>query len=298
MVNIVIMNPPFDKTLHLKMFNIIKKSKATRIYCIHPCTQLTSVTKYKDGKCKEFEEYVSEGVASQTFLPFDSFLNTKAYGDIVIDEYDNEDKSRNKPIKPNPWALRKDCKDKELYSIIYDRLTDKLQTTKSIKQALIPFGRNTDKLGYDYFLNISPFKCASRVGANNQLISDCHKEPYDKDGYTQNTSNFIPNKKHISENYWGGKVVKGMVCWNKGEYEVLPFNTMDDALSFYNTWSTPIAKLIVNCVTHDQNIKHELIPYYNGDLLSWLGLDTLKQEIQDEADWLDDYRKQRQENGK
>ena len=290
----LIINPPYDKTLHLKIFNELKTlPNVNKIICIHPCTQLEALPRYKNGKCEEFEQYCREGVVKQIPLTFDLFEDTAAYGDIVIDVYDCENKKANSHLNfsVNPWNMRSDCFDKELYPIIFKAMS---ACKDNLKSHIIPFGRTTEKYDYEWFLNFQWVKAGNREGSKCQFVADCHSEPYDVKGYVKNSSEFYDDRVHISEKYWGGGAGnKGMLKWNKNEFEAIPFKSYKQAINFYNNWSSVECKTIINCVSHDQDINLELIPYTTQDIVSYLGLDKFRDRIVKEAYKVIEYRKGR-----
>lgn len=302
----VIMNPPYDGTLHLKLFNAIKKHDNVKgIICIHPTTQLEALPRYKNGECEEFESYYKEGVAEQITLSFDNFVHTTdAYGDIAIDVYDNVDKWKNssKNFVADPWSMREDCYDKELYKIVYNAIENKLEKTNdTLEDHIVPFGKNTEKYNYKWFLCFQWVKSGNRTGSKCQFVADIHREPYDVDGLTLNTSSLLNNSVHISERYWCKPEAesssyskrKGMIKWNNGEFKALAFSNRDNAIQFLNSWSSLESKMIINCVTHNQKINTKLIPYTKEDIVKFLGLEKYRDRILEEANKIVNHRTER-----
>ena len=66
-----VINPPFDGTLHLQVFNECKEF-ADHIVCIHPSTQLQAINYHDDPY---FNKYIKDGLEEQHIVSFTSFGN-------------------------------------------------------------------------------------------------------------------------------------------------------------------------------------------------------------------------------
>lgn len=268
-----VINPPFDGTTHLAVFNECKQY-SDHIICVHPSTQLQALPAYKVGD-KDYEQYIKDGLTEQQILPFNVFKNTDAYGDIVIDVW-NKDKVGSTQ-KFSKWDYAYRCKDKELYPIIWDAIQRYNDARLTFKDKVRDYNAHTQPGNWNVVVSVIGKTNGVVIQSNNTL-------PYDKDGNTR-PINSLGAKYNVNERYGGG-LSKGIDKWklNGSPYQAVGFDTEREAQEFIETWTTPQAKVINNCVTHDQHLNIKCLPYIpKGDVIMALGLETYKDRILREA---------------
>lgn len=265
-----VINPPFDGTLHLKIFNECKEF-ADHVICVHPSTQLQALPTYANGKDKDFNRYIDDGLTTQEILSFTTFTNTRAFGDIVIDVWNKD--CKNKTMQFTQWEYADRCADKELYPIIYDAIKSYISKNGTLEDISGPFNQLHQPNNWNVVLGT----ITTTVG--NLLIRNPNINPYGKDGFTKYGLNVWSN--------YGHGIDKGLKKWKStdvyGGYTAAGFETESEALQFIDTWTTPEANVVINTVVHDQHMKLNLLPkVLSGDIVSQLGLDSYRQRMQDE----------------
>ena len=265
-----VINPPFDGTLHLKIFNECKEF-AYHVICVHPSTQLQALPTYNNGKDKDFNQYIVDGLTTQEILSFTTFTNTRAFGDIVIDVWDKG--CKNKTMQFNHWDYADRCTDKGLYPIIYDAIITYIAKNGTLEDISGPFNKVYQPNNWNVVLGM----ITTTIG--NLLIRNPNIKPYDRTGFTKGGLNVWSN--------YGHGIDKGLKKWNntstKEGYTAAGFETEDEALRFIDTWTTPEANVVINTVVHDQNMKLNLLPkVLSGDIVSQLGLNKYRQRMIDE----------------
>lgn len=261
-----VINPPFDGTLHLQVFNECKEF-ADHIVCIHPSTQLQAINYHDDP---DFNKYLKDGLEEQHIVSFTSFGNTRAFGDLVIDVWNKG--CSGKTRRYDYWQYADRCTDKGLYPIIYDavqRYTNKLNGSLDCNVA--NFSEKFSPGAWNIVVSTITTPCG------NLLIRKNNEEPYDAQGY-------ILNGKGVWDMYGHG-ADKGAMKWKgtKPPFKAIGFSTRDKALDFVKTWTTPEANVVINCMCHDQHVKHNLLPnILSGDICSKLGLEQHRQRMIEE----------------
>lgn len=260
-----VINPPFDGTEHLKIFNECKEF-SKHVICVHPSTQLQALPTYKND---DYDKYIEDGLTDQEILSFTNFTNTRAFGDLVIDTWDEGCTGPTKKFRPWDYADR--CKDKELYPVIWSAIQKSINGLNgSLKNSVKVFSKNS--LNSNWSVVISEITNPS----GDMLIRPNNQEPYDKNGMTDGGVSSVWNN-------YGLGLDKGYKKWTGDGYSCVGFDTKEEALEFIKTWTTPEANVVLNCVNHDQNTKHKLIPnILKGDVVSQLGLSAYRQRMVNE----------------
>lgn len=260
-----IINPPFLKTEHIKVFNTCKEF-ADNVICVHPSTQLQALPNYKNGKDKDYNQYIADGLEAQEILSFTTFTNTRAFGDVIVDWWC---KGCTKATQQyTKWDYADRCKDKDLYPIIYDHIVNYIHKFGSIDKVIQPFYKGNKPNEWNVVL-------ATMGCCDGTIIQPNNYEPYDKDGNTE-----LGNKNVWSQ--YGMGVERGIDKWNNKDksYNAVGFNTLNEAKEFIKIWTTPEAKVINNCVTHDQNMNTKCLPLIlSGDVITILGLNKYRDRI-------------------
>lgn len=261
-----VINPPFDGTLHLQVFNECK-TFSDHIVCIHPSTQLQAINYHNDP---DFNKYINDGLDEQHIVSFTSFGNTRAFGDLVIDVWNKG--CTGKTRRYDYWQYADRCTDKELYPIIYSavqKYTNKLNG--SLECNVMNFSDKYAPGAWNVVISTITTPCG------NLLIRKNNEQPYDAQGYALNGKSVWDKYGHGAE--------KGVMKWKgtKPPFKAIGFTTRDKALDFVKTWTTPEANVVINCMCHDQHVKHNLLPnILSGDICSKLGLDKYRQRIREE----------------